>query len=548
MKSWLVFASGGLVGAAVALGVVKIFFPAGTVVESQRADGPGRGGVEVTGAGNGGQVKSNPEKKAEMDERELDERIGGLRAWSEGRGERPDWMDLRETLETWAERDPHGALAWAQTAKRLPQRTRVLSVALAVLAGRNPAEAAQWMRQNTGEHERIEMMVAVFQSIDGTAPKAALELALAFPEKDQPYDMGGALAELMKTSPQESVMYFNRLPASRQASSAHAMISAWARIDAAAVLQWAEGQAGAMGSDDWKGQLMVECAQKRPDLCLDFMKRHEIPESSWEGTRAVSLMLEHSPEHGMQALALLREGAAAVALGMWARDSFEESPERAVELVKKWVPEADRATVLRDGFEAWLDSDRRAAMDWLGAVADPQLRTTLQTGVISWQAQRDPAAALAVLTGPQAASPELKDVVERALSQWVHMDAEAAANWVVANPERVMAHQAAELAGMFLHRNEEAAADWLAKLPAGDTRDAAVEAAALYWADGDEQELASQVAGSIRDPEKRARTIFEVYKMLRERDAGEVPAEKWLAAAGVSEETKRSWRTLTGGR
>jgi hypothetical protein len=232
---------------------------------------------------------------------------------------------------------------------------------------------------------------------------------------------------------------------------------------------------------------------------------------------------------------------------MWVQESFEKSPERAMELLKKWMPEGERRGVIRDGFSAWLNSDQRAALEWLGTVTDPQLQVTLQAGVIAWQAQRDPEAALAVLKGPQAASPELKDVVAQALTHWTQRDVAAAANWAVANSELLTAEQVSELTSQFLEKDEEAGADWLAKLPPGQTRDAAVETAAKYWAGQGEPELAVQVAGSIRDPEKRTRAFFKVYNALRYTDGA--AAEKWLTSAKeISEETKQSWRAITGER
>jgi len=292
--------------------------------------------------------------------------------------------------------------------------------------------------------------------------------------------------------------------------------------------------------------LMEECAQTRPDLCLEFLKKFPNSDEYNDG-RAISVMLEKSPEHGLAALSLVSAAMAESALTMWAQESFEKSPERAVELVGKWISEGERAGIIRSGFEAWLESDQRAAMEWLGSVTDPKLQVTLQAGVISWQAQRDPASALAVLNGPQAASPELKDVVHDALMQWTHRDVTAAANWAVANPDLVTAEQASEMAGKFLEEDEEGAADWLSKLPAGETRDAAVERAASYWAGQNEPELAVQVAGSIRDPEKRTRTFFSVYNALIYVD--KAAAEKLLASANeISEETKQSWRAITSGR
>ncbi|ATC64481.1 hypothetical protein CMV30_11245 [Nibricoccus aquaticus] len=542
MKSWLVFLGGGVCGAAVALGVARIFFAWGVGV-SVGATG---GGVQAGAvAGVGGQVKSEAEKADEVVK--LDERIGQLRAWTEGRGTEPGGDAVYETLWEWAERDPAAALAWVQGAKRLPQRLRMLSVPLAALAKKNPADAAAWMRQQVGAHDREEVLESVFQLLASASPKVALELVAGFPGSEQPDDLGEALGALMTDSPQEALGYFNRLSGERRINSARWMVGSWARKDAAAAMEWVEGQPDVAASQSVRWSLLEECAESRPDLCVEFLRKFPNSEDVYNDSRSVSVMLEKSPEHGMAALALVPAATAESALQMWARESFERSPERAIELVRKWVSEKERAGVIRSGFEAWLDSDQRAAMEWLGAVTEPQLQVTLQAGVIAWQAQRDPEAALAVLNGPQAAAPELQDVVAQALSGWTQRDVAGAAGWVVANAGLVTAEQASEVAGVFLAQDEAAGSDWLAKLPAGAARDAAVETAAMHWAGQSEPELATQVAGTIRDAEKRTRAFFSIYGVLRSRDGA--AAEKWLVEAkDLSEETKQSWRALAGDR
>ncbi len=540
MKSWLVFLGGGVCGAVVALGVARIFFAWGVGVPVGAAVGGAQAGT-VAGA----QVKSEAEKADELVK--LDERIGQLRAWTEGRGAEPGGEAVYETLWEWSERDPAAALAWVQGAKRLPQRLRMLSVPLAALAKKNPADAAAWMRQQVGAHDREEVLESVFQLLASASPKVALELVAGFPGSEQPDDLGEALGALMNDSPQEALGFFNRLSGEQRINSARWMVASWARKDAAAALSWVSGQPDVVAAQSVRWALLEECAESRPDLCVEFLRKFPNSEDVYNDSRSVSVMLEKSPEHGLAALGLVPAATAESALQMWARESFEKSPERAIDLVRKWVSEKERAGVIRSGFEAWLDSDQRAAMEWLGAVTEPALQVTLQAGVIAWQAQRDPEAALAVLNGPQAASPELQDVVAQALSGWTQRDVAGAAGWVVANPGLVTAEQASEVASMFLNMDEEAGADWLAKLPAGAVRDAAVETAAMHWAGQGEPELATQVAGTIRDPEKRTRAFFSVYGSLRSVDGA--AAEKWLAGAKeLSEETKQSWRVIAGGR
>ncbi len=312
-------------------------------------------------------------------------------------------------------------------------------------------------------------------------------------------------------------------------------------------MAWVDGNRDLIAAHPVRWALLDECTRTRPDLCVEFLKKFPNTSDAYGDSGVISGMLQQSPDHGVAALALVSPETAEAALSQWASECFEKSPERAIELARNWVPEKMQSTLIRGGFQAWLDSDHRAAMEWLSTVKQPELQVTLQAGVIAWQAQRDPESALAVLKGPQAASPEFKDVAAQALSGWTQRDVAGAAGWVAANPGLVTAEQASEVASIFLNQDEAAGADWLAKLPAGAARDAAVETAAMHWAGQSEPELATQVAGTIGDPQKRTRAFFSVYGMLRSADGA--AAERWLAGAqDLSEETKQSWRALAGER
>jgi hypothetical protein len=545
-KMWLVFLGGGVCGAAMALGLAQLFFRSS---DGQRASNEAaEGGVRsANGAGREpletrvtrGEEKAAPEPG-------LESRVARLQAWADGRGGEPDTSSLYEMLGEWAEGDPYAALAWVKSAKRLPQRLHMLAVPLTELARRSPAEAAGWLRQNVDAHDRASVLEGAFQRLSMDDARQALELATMFPDEEQPYDLGGALGTLVVDAPQEALAFFNRLTGARRESSAQWMLASWARADAAAAWAWAEGQRDVMETPQVRWAFLEECAQTRPDLCVDFFRKFPTVGRGGDDSHAVSGLLRRSPEHGVAALTLVPEATAQSALTMWAQENFERSPERALALLETWMPAETRGGVIRGGFESWLDSDQRAAMEWLGTVTRPELQAVLQAGVVAWQARRDPEAALAVLNGPQAVSPEFKDVAEQALLGWVQRDVTAAAGWVVANPDRVSSQQASEVAAMLLNHDEATGAEWLARLPAGAVRDAAVEVAAIHWAGQNELELAGQVAASIRDPEARTRAAFGVYNTLKYADGA--AAEKWLETQGVSEETKQSWRAITSGR
>ena len=543
---WLVFLGGGVCGAGIALGLAHFLFR-GEDRWLNPAKG-GKSGVPRANATEGEPLETRATRDADntASEPELESRVARLRAWAEGRGGEPDTSNLYETLGEWARRDPYTALEWVKSAKRLPQRLHMLAVPLAELARKNPAEAAGWMRQNVDPHDRASVLEGAFQRLSMDDARQALELATAFPDEEQPYDLGGALGTLVVDSPQDALAFFNRLTGARRESSAQWMLASWARADAAAAWAWAEGQRDVMETPQVRWAFLEECAQTRPDLCVDFFRTFPMVARGGDDSHAISGLLRRSPEHGVAALALVPEATAQSALTMWAQENFERSPERAMELLETWIPAETRGGVIRGGFESWLESDQRAAMEWLGTVTRPELQAVLQAGVVAWQTRRDPESALAVLNGPQVASPEFKDVVEQALMVWAQRDVTAAAGWVAANTDRVSSQQASEMAGMLLNHDEAAGADWLARLPAGEPRDAAVETAAVYWAGQNELELAGQVAASIRDPEKRMRAAFGVYNALKYTD--DAAAERWLETQGVSEETKRSWRAITRGR
>jgi hypothetical protein len=541
MKSWLVFLGGAICGAAVASVMTWVLFfkrPA-PIAEAATA----RSGATTTLVETG---RTNETANYDDGKPPLESRVALLKAWTEEGGAEPEGDELYGTLGDWAERDPMAALAWVHGAKRLPQRLHILAVPLAALARKNRAEAANWLRQNLSGRDRTAVLESAFQHLAGNSPRAALELVTSFPSSEQPDDLGDALGELIAESPGEALGYFNQLTGQQRENSARWMLASWARKDAASAMVWVDGNRDVAAVQPVRWAFLDECMRTRPDLCVEFLRKFPNTGDTYGDSGVISGMLQHSPEHGVAALALVPAETAETALSQWARDCFEKSPERAIELAKAWVPEKMQSALIRGGFEAWLDSDHRAAMEWLGTVKQPELQVALQAGVIAWQAQRDPESALAVLHGPMAASPELKDVVAQALMGWAQRDVTSAANWVVANPGLVTADQVSELTTQLLEKDEGAGADWLGKLPAGDVRDSAIATAAVHWADLAEPELATQAASTIRDPQKRTRALFSVYNSLRSTD--QTRAERWLGEQGLAEETKQSWRAITGGR
>ena len=149
---------------------------------------------------------------------------------------------------------------------------------------------------------------------------------------------------------------------------------------------------------------------------------------------------------------------------------------------------------------------------------------------------------MALLKNPQAMTPEMQDVVSRAVGIWAEKDVTAVAGWLEANPGLASPEQAMQVVRTYLSQNEVEASTWLTKLPPGATRDAAVSTAAMYWADQNEPSLATEVALSIQDSEKRAQALFGVYRMMRYTDTA--AADNWLASQEMSPDIKQSWQAL----
>jgi hypothetical protein len=538
MKSWLVFLGGGICGAVAALAISR------WSAEIHVANAGSRGGVS--------QAVGPSETKPDVDEGKaslspLDERIETLRAWTAASAEKPAPDDLYETLGEWSARDPRAALAWVQGARRFPQRINALSLPLAELGARSPAEASRWIRENLDAGSWASTAEWTYQRMANEHPREALTLAFSFSPADWPGDVGDALGALITQAPQEALGYFGRLTGERRANSARAMVTTWARGSAAEAVAWCEAQPDLMSNESVRRGLYEGLEDAHPELCVELLKRYPAGEdAAYADSETLASLLEHAPLHGLAALKGAPARTASTALTMWIGQNFERDPMRAVELVRTFLPEAERAEAMRSGFEAWLESDHRAALEWLGTVTQPELRASLQAGLIGWQTRRDPEAALAVLNSPDAASPALKGVVDQALSAWMERDVASVAGWMQANPERISEDQAAQIAGQYLRKDEAAGAAWLAQLPAGPARDAAVVTAAMHWAGAGEPELATQVVGSIRDPEKRTRALFNVYQTIRYTDA--VLAESWLGRQGLEAETVRSWRAIAEGR
>jgi hypothetical protein len=521
-------------GAVVALGVSALVF-------KPAPESPGAWKPAVNASGGPAGITGGHAEK-ESGQASMEDQIATLKRWLERGGAEVLQGEMYDSLGEWSERDPRAALAWVNGAKRFPQRLHALAIPLAKLATENPAETGAWIRQNVGPQDWARVAELVFGRIAQDNPREALTLAFSFPAKDLPNSVGGALGALITEAPQEALGYFARLSGEKRIGSAGEMMAAWARKDPAAALAWGQGQPELLAVGSVRSAFFFEMIRTRPDMCVEFIRQFPSPDQASDDSYMLSELIGASPEHGLSALTLVDKKTAQEALTSWTARHFETAPERAVDLVRRWVPEEKRSTVFREGFVAWLNSDERSAQSWLATVAEPELRTALQAGLLNWQIERDPQAALALLKSPQATTPEMQEVVSRAVGIWTERDVTTVAGWLQANPGLASPEQAIHVVRTYLEQNEVEASTWLTKLPPGETRDAAVGTAAVYWADQNEPSLATEVALSIQNSEMRTQALYNVYRMFRYTDSA--AAENWLASQEMSPDIKQSWQAL----
>jgi len=526
MKKGLFFVLGILVGIGLALGVT--FLRRARQSEPVRRQTKQESGVLAPGS-------DAQAIAAKADE--LTAKIERLQRWSHGKEPTLKREEVLNLLAEWSDADPQAALTFVTHVPRFPQRNEAFAVPLAVLCARDPKGVIDWIYQNTADAgDRSGIARSIIDRIKDKAPLEGLVLAEAPNIPVECEQFGELMGVLARTQPQLALQHFGLMSQEGQKTAIVPMLAIWAQTNPVAALAWfmvrPDKDAEAAAS------LIESCVRNGPYKMGDLIQRLGLNKADADAVLARLSRSGMSVDIQDLGLFSAEERQNMAIRAAW---KLPDDPSRIISLLKALLPPAQQADTVFTSWENWMESDRKAALDWLQQQPDRQLADEINHRLQQRELARDPVKALAAL--PTIADKEQrKRMATGALNQLAYDNPEAAIAWLAQNQtESVNTEVYSRLARAYLRRDDAVAMDWIAKLEAGETKDAALYVAANYWS-GKEIDFATTSMAAIGDSQKRQACMFDLYRQLTRKDAA--GAEQWLEQQGLSAEVRQSWKAL----
>lgn len=466
----------------------------------------------------------------------LEAKIARLRRWIEVGDHDLTRDGAMAILREWAGYDARAALEFVHAAVHFPGRNQAYSIPLAKIAAHAPQEVAVWLAENVPAEGRTDIVRQVVLRLQNEAPLNALILADATElPSDYAYEM--VLRQVAKEQPQVAVASLAQRSLMSKKRMVLAVLSGWVQSKPEDALAWYLG-GNVEHSDEAACGLAVACLKGG---------RHSFGEIAQKlnlGREQQDELLVDLASEGEKLDPAALAGASDQTRNRVLRVSalrLEESPDSVLELVKNSVGREQQAGVLFNGWSAWLNSDRQSALEWLNQLPDRVLAGEILQCSQREKLMEDPKGALAAADSIRDEK-QRTELVQEAMQRLTWTAPEQAACWLADHPSAPLGPgEIASLTLSYLKQDDAAAMTWLAKLEAGSVKDDALSAAALFWSRS-EIDFATASMAAIGDSAKRERCMFAVYSRLSSTDAGK--ADSWLQTQGLSDEVKRSWKTL----
>ena len=447
-----------------------------------------------------------------------------------------DWQALERTLMRWAEADPWEALAFVDQAPRFPMRNSALAIPLAAIARRDPTVAAAWMREHSTERGRRILTSFVVAAIADSHPREALVLGRTPDLGADEYLLGYPLGRLAAESPTEALAAFATTRGYERLQAAELIGAAWIEQDPEAALRWcASLRDPAVAGAAANGTLM-RLAERDPAAAAAALLRLQPPRDAT--CSALCAIARSQPALALECLSALPAALVPDATTALARDAFGTAPDQFVSRLRTHLAPGELTEALRRGWEAWHDSDSKAAEAWADQVADPDLRARLVDIRLTDSAAAEPRAFLASLDNVPDAHLETASI-RVALENLPPADA---AHWIsghllLAPPDTTLA-----IARNFAVGDAAAAARWADTLPPGGLRDHTLATIAMGESRAEQLAESERTLAKIGNPQVCLAARFQVFAKLHGQDPA--IAEAWLATQPLSAEVQASWTAI----
>ncbi len=445
--------------------------------------------------------------------------------------------EIVESLKVWSDSDPQAALAFVLSAPRFPRRNFALSVPLAKICQRDPAQVIAWLHANIPEQERGEIAERVIGRICQVNPREALVLAEADETPVGRHSFAQIFQQLVRLAPGEALAAFNRLSDGGREMTAHSIARAWVETDPVAAFRWVESLRGQPGEGSAKKALLSSLVETDLDQALALMRQWNLGDD--DTSQLFHMVAYRKPEEVLNRLgefpAAQRGEILAVALG----EQFSTAPDRMAAIARANLPAPEAASLVANAWGSWLNHDRPAAEAWAATVQDSSLRSGLELAKLRDSARTDPNLFLSSIANQPDALASEKPLIHSALAQ---LNPDVASAWIARHPGVVNPQFVAAAAAGFFEWNRDEAILWAHSLPPGETQNRALASIASQWTDSGDATRAASTIAAITDPRLQTGTRFQVFTTLYRKDR--TAAVQWLAAQPVTPEIRANWETL----
>jgi hypothetical protein len=529
-----------VLGGALGFGMARLFPP-------ENGDGGGRAyrdgrtaGATGTNAAQNGQTGAAAQKNNPLENTATDKLRSRLETWlAAGAPDGSAREAALECLAEWARRDAQAALQFVHDAPAFPGRNEACALPLACIGREDMPAAIAWLRANLPEYDWAYVAQDVIAHLAHDAPQQAAELALADGIAAGPHYFGEIIKSLMRTSPDEALALFERLPESGKNRAAVDFVSAWLQTDPASALAWCERHRDAPFAELLKRGLLRDLmGTSSPHLEAMLDRLRLTPrQMDWDWGN----YCQRFPDKALARLQALPDEISSASAGPLAKALLSTgSPDEALEVLKLCLPPGEVGPALYDSWNIWARSDRKAAEAWLETVPDAEIRGQLRNRA---RAEDNPVEFLQ--TAGADADPEA--VYQAGANIAIYKENADMGVWLDflgRNPGYFQDGRVRHMVGWLVMNGVEPPAMLavIEQIPPGLARDRALASAAAAWAGKGDTSLAASLASAIDDPDTRAAQLFGVYGEMRRRDPA--AASGWLAAQPLPPEVRASWEAI----
>lgn len=360
------------------------------------------------------------------------------------------------------------------------------------------APRARATRTEAGRHNNVQQLL---ESLDDSDIPTFLSQFLRDDKAGERWQVRSALAKRWaETDPRAAMAFATSVLDDGRESLMADIISVWARKDANAALQWAEGLPATRARSEAFAAMARTWAHQDPEAALAYFAdpaRGTSPAvlaqlfQQWaldDPARASAALSREIPGGPRQDMVMRS------VMASWAKTD----PQSALAFASQLSSSNQRADGTAIALSEWADLDWQAVLDW-STKATGEARDRAELLAATARAKRDPLGALGMLESLQGSS---QDGVQRtALRAWAQQDPESALEYARSLPN---SQRSETLAGAVLEewavQNPATASQEIERMAPGSVRDRLVRQISQNWSEHDLHGSIEWMRG-IEDPE-----------------------------------------------